>query len=329
MVKDENLGQNRKAVYWLEPKELLNAVYIHSRSFVTDFNQQVSSKVREIQIYKEHIYIQKVELLEILDKCEEITNFSPTGVGVELGSGCAAISVELARHNPKIDRIYAIEIVPEIVEYAAIPLIQMNQVEETVIPIVGNFDQIELQEKSIDFIIEFDSLHHSFDLAKTISESARILKPGGKLLAIDRSHWGSSKTRRAELENTVYSRKFLTDRGLNENISVTRAENGEHEYLLSEYLKAFQEAGFYKTDWVFLIDPKLSVIKQGLISAVPSWLRKNTKYFYVQTWPLRKLLIPIIMMRVFRLTKFGRFVNFPRDKDSNRFQAKTVIIATR
>lgn len=326
---EENLGQNRKAIYWLEPKELLNAVYVHSRSFVSDFSQQVSSKVRENQIYKEHIYIEKVELLEILDKCKEYTNFSPAGIGVELGSGCAAISVELAKIHPKIEKIYAIEIVPEIVEYAAIPLIQMNQVEERVEPIVGNFDQIKLKDKTVDFIVEFDSLHHSFDLAKTIEESARILKPGGKLLAIDRSHWSSSKTRRDELENTVYSKKFLSDRGLDENINVTRAENGEHEYLLSEYLKAFKKAGFYKTNWVFFIDPKLSVIKQGLISAVPSRLRKNTKYFYVQTWPLRKILIPIIMMRVFRLTKFGRYVNFPRGKNSNRFQAKTVIIATR
>lgn len=58
---------------------------------------------------------------------------------------------------------------------------------------VGNFDDIKLENESVDFIIEFDSLHHSFNLDKTIRESARILKPGAKLLAIDRSHWSTSR----------------------------------------------------------------------------------------------------------------------------------------
>jgi SAM-dependent methyltransferase len=172
-------------------------------------------------------------------------------------------------------------------------------------------------------------LHHSFDLDKTIRESARILKPGAKLLAIDRSHWSTSRKRRDELQNVVYSEQFLSDRGLDKNTRLTRAENGEHEYLLSEYLDAFTKAGFSKTDWILLLDPKFSVIKQSLISAVPSSLRKYTKFYYIQTWPLRKLFLPIMLMRIFKLSKVGRYINFPRDKNSKRFQVKTVIIATK
>lgn len=329
MENDENLKNKGKATYWLRPHELLDFVYVHSRSFVSDFSKQISDEARENQIYKEHIYIEKNELLEILKICNEHTEFSPSGIGVELGSGCAAISVELTRLHPKIEEIYAIEIVPEIVEYAAVPLIHMNEVEEKVKPIVGNFDEIKLKDKSIDFIIEFDSLHHSFDLDRTIRESARILKPGASLLAIDRSHRSASRKRRNELENTTYSQEFLSDRGLDRNTRLTRAENGEHEYLLSEYLDAFKKAGFSNTDWIFLIDPKFSVIKQSLISAVPSRLRKRTKYYYIQTWPLRNLIFPIIMMRIFKLSKVGRYINFPRNKNSKRFQAKTVIIATK
>lgn len=89
----------------------------------------------------------------------------------------------------------------------------LNKVEEKVIPIVGNFDVIKLEDKSIHFIVEFDSLHHSFDLNKTTLVSARILKPGARLLAINRTHWSTSRKRRNELESTVYSEKFLTERG--------------------------------------------------------------------------------------------------------------------
>ena len=329
MEIDKKLDNKGKAIYWLQPKELLNFVYVHSRSFVSDFSKQMSAKDRENQIYKEHIYIEKDELLEILNTSSKHTEFSPSGIGVELGSGCAAISVELTNLYPKVEKIYAIEIVPEIVEYAAVPLIYMNKVEEKVNPVVGNFDDIKLENESVDFIIEFDSLHHSFNLDKTIRESARILKPGAKLLAIDRSHWSTSRKRRDELENTIYSEEFLSARGLDKSTHLTRAENGEHEYLLSEYLDAFKKAGFSSTDWIFLIDPNFSVIKQSLISAVPSRIRKQTKYYYIQTWPLRKLIFPIIMMRIFKLIKVGRYINFPRNINSKRFQAKTVIIATK
>jgi SAM-dependent methyltransferase len=329
MGNNGKIEKKVKAIYWLQPKELIDFVYVHSRSFVSDFRKQKSATARESQIYKEHIYIRKDELLEILNISNNYTEFSPSGTGVELGSGCAAISVELTKLHSKIEKIYAIEIVPEIVEYAAVPLIYMNKVEEKVKPIVGNFDLIKLEDASIDFIVEFDSLHHSFDLNKTLMESARILKPGAKLLAIDRSHWSTSRKRRDELENTVYSEEFLTVRGLDKNTHLTRAENGEHEYLLSEYLDGFKKAGFSKTDWIFLLDPKFSVIKQSLISAVPSRLRKRTKFYYIQTWPLRKLLFPIIMMRIFKLSKVGRYINFPRGENSKRFQAKTVIIATK
>ena len=99
--------------------------------------------------------------------------------------------------------------------------------------------------------------------------------------------------------------------------------------MLSEYLEAFKKAGFSNADWIFLIDPKFSVIKLSLISAVPSRIRKHTKYYYIQTWPIRKLIFPIIMMRIFKLIKVGRYINFPRNKNSNRFQAKTLIYATK
>ena len=228
-----------------------------------------------------------------------------------------------------IQKIYAVEIVPEIVEFAALPLIEMHKVEEIVIPVVGNFDKLNTENSSIDFIVEFDSLHHSFNLEKTIAESSRVLKNGAQLLAIDRSHWKTSKRRRTELENQEYSAKFLLDRGMDQKKKVTRADNGEHEYLLTEYIHAFKSAGFQKVDWVMLIDPTFSILKLSLISLISSKFRKNTKYHYIQTWPFWKLLLPVLFMRLLGKKRFGHFVSLPREKNSKRFQAKTVIIATR
>ena len=318
-----------KAVYWLSPDKLHDLVYVHSRSFVSNFNLEHSSEIQEKLIYSEHIYIEKNELLEIIDIAISSTNFNFDGVGVELGSGCAAISVELAKLNPKVDKIYAVEIVPEIVEFAAVPLIKMHKVDKRILPVVGDFDSLKLSDESVDFVVEFDSLHHSFNLDRTVAESGRILKSGGQLLAIDRSHWNTSKRRRLELENQEYSKQFLLERGLSEDARITRADNGEHEYLLSEYIAAFKKAGFKEVRWVFLIDPSFSLLKLGLISAVSSRIRKNTRFHYIQTWPLRKLLLPVVLMRLFKVQKVGNFVNFPKKEGSKRFQAKTVIMATK
>jgi len=318
-----------KVVYWQGPEDLHELVYVHSRSFVTNFSLENSPEIQEKQIYSEHIYIEKSELLEIIDIAISSTGFQPQGVGVELGAGCAAISVELVKSNPEINKIYAVEIVPEIVEFAAVPLIDMHINNEKVIPVVGDFDSLKLEDESIDFIVEFDSLHHSFNLEKTIAESGRVLKSGGQLLAIDRSHWSASKRRRLELENQEYSIKFLEDRGIPVETRVTRADNGEHEYLLSEYIGAFKHAGFSEIKWVFLIDPSLSILKLALISSVSSRFRKNTRFHYVQTWPFRKLLFPVILMRLFKIQRVGSFVNFPKANGSKRFQATTVLIATK
>ena len=320
---------NNKVTYWIEPSSLVELIYVHSRSFVSNFKSNLEPSVLEKLIYNEHIYIEKNELLEIIDASCSYTNFVPKGIGLELGSGCAAISVELVKKFPNVERVYAVEIVPEIVEFAAIPLIEMHSLEEKVVPVVGNFDNLQLQDKSIDFVIEFDSLHHSFNIEETIRESGRVLKNGAQLVAIDRSHWNTSKRRRKELENQVYSHKFLSDRGMDENKKVTRADNGEHEYLLSEYIHAFKSAGFKEVDWLFLLDPSLSILKLSLISSISSRFRKHTKYHYIQTWPFWKLLLPVIALRCFRLKKFGHFVSLPRDVNSKRFQAKTVIIATK
>lgn len=320
---------NNKISYWLDPLELQKLVYVHSRSFVSNFKSNLEPALLEKLIYDEHIYIEKNELLEIIDASCKYTNFVPEGTGLELGAGCAAISVELVKRYPEVKKIYAVEIVPEIVEFAALSLIEMHELESTIIPVVGNFDEMKVSDDSIDFIVEFDSFHHSFNLIKTIAESGRVLKDGAQLIAIDRAHWNTSKRRRTELENQEYSHKFLRDRGMDENKRVTRADNGEHEYLLAEYIHAFKSAGFQKIDWIMLIDPNFSYLKLSLISLISSKLRKNTKFHYIQTWPFWKLLLPVLVLRFFGLKKFGHFVSLPRELNSKRFQAKTVIIATK
>jgi ubiquinone/menaquinone biosynthesis C-methylase UbiE len=310
---------------WVKPEEVNHLDYVNSRNILS---KNLSDEDIESSIYNDHVYIEKRELTEILDAVKNL-NFTPTGIGLELGSGCSAISVELAKNNKNIEKIYAVELVPNIIQNAAVKLIEINKVSDKVIPVLGNFDDIKLKDQTVDFVVEWDSLHHSFNLERTIQESSRVLKQGGQLFAIDRSHWKISRKRKAELENQIYSKEFLLNIGLDINKVFTRAENGEHEYLLSEYLNALRKAGFSKVEYFICLDPGFSILKLALISSVPSKIRSGTRFHYIQTWPLRKIIIPVILMNIFKLKRVGKFISLPRKPGSKRFQLKTFIFATK
>ena len=312
-------------LFWVKPEEVNHLDYVNSRNYPS---KNSSDEDIESSIYSDHVYIEKKELTEILGAVKDL-NFAPKGIGLELGSGCSAISVELVKNNKNIEKIYAVELVPNIIQNAAVKLIEINTVADKVIPVLGNFDDIKLDDQTVDFVIEYDSLHHSFNLERTIQESSRILKQGGQLFAIDRSHWKISRKRKAELENQIYSKEFLLDKGLDINKVFTRAENGEHEYLLSDYLNALSKAGFSKVEYFICLDPGFSILKLALISSVPSKIRSRTKFHYIQTWPLRKILIPVVLMNIFKLKRVGKFISLPRKPGSKRFQLKTFIFATK
>jgi SAM-dependent methyltransferase len=85
----------------------------------------------------------------------------------------------------------------------------------------GDLTRLPLRDCSVDVALLSQSLHHASDPAKAIAESARVLRPGGRLLILDlRAHdqgWVRSRFgdrhlgfSRAELE-TLLRRAGLTD----------------------------------------------------------------------------------------------------------------------
>ena len=154
--------------YWIDKEGLSNLVFIHSRSFLREYESAGKTRQEvETEIYKEHILISKAEFTEMVEAVLKHTDFSPKGVGLELGAGCGALSIELAERFDEVEKVYAVEIVPEITEIAMLKLIEISNAVK-VVPVLGSFDDLKLNDNQIDWIIEFDSLHHSFDLEKTL-----------------------------------------------------------------------------------------------------------------------------------------------------------------
>lgn len=171
------------------------------------------------------------------------------GVGLELGCGSALFSISVIEQDQdsKIDSIIAIEAAKEYVETiinrAVNKYLENNR--EKIIPALGTFEQLNLDDSSLDFILQFEALHHAQDPQIPPIEAFRILKPGGYFISIDRS-WpdGTSKNVREELLNHVYETSWLANKGFPTDKPFSRRDNGEHEYTDSEWISFFESAGF-------------------------------------------------------------------------------------
>lgn len=113
------------------------------------------------------------------------------------------------------------------------------------VSVVGDFDQLELEDNSVDFAVAWDSMHHSINPVKTFEECKRILKPNGLFIIVDRAH--NNSTPDSEIKrmlDIVYDEAFLIKNHRSKDLILTRRENGEHEYRFQEWNTFFKKSGF-------------------------------------------------------------------------------------
>jgi len=168
------------------------------------------------------------------------------GIGIDLGGGVGCISSTLAKKD-QVEKIYCVELVEEAVKLCQ-PIVKdtiLGSKANKVQSVVGDFDQLELPDNSIDFAVSWDSMHHSQDPVKTFEECKRVLKPNGVFIIVDRAH--NNSTDNSEIErmlNIEYDEEFLIKNHRPTDLVLTRRENGEHEYRYFEWYDFFKKSGF-------------------------------------------------------------------------------------
>ena len=176
------------------------------------------------------------------------------GVGIDLGGGVGGISSTLARRD-SVDKIYCVELVEDAVKLCHKIVKQeiLKNEEHKVVSVVGDYDNLELEDNSIDFAVSWDSMHHSIDPVKTFKECKRVLKKNGAFIIVDRAHNNSIPDSEIErMLNITYDEKFLTKYYRPKDTILTRRQNGEHEYRFFEWKKFFEESGFDLMDSVII-----------------------------------------------------------------------------
>ena len=204
-------------------------------------------------IIDEYVYINSENVestFNIIPKSSELIH----GTGIDLGGGIGCISSTLAKRNA-VDKIYCVELVEDAVKLChTIVKQEILKVEKhKVISVIGDFDNLELENDSIDFAVSWDSMHHSIDPIRTFKECKRVLKKNGVFIIVDRAH--NNSTPDSEIErmlNITYDQEFLAKNYRPKDTILTRRQNGEHEYRFFEWKKFFKESGFDLIDSVVI-----------------------------------------------------------------------------
>ena len=228
--------------YWKNNSEFHDAEYkLNSR-----LAEVVSGKNDINKLSEAYTHINSESIYKFLNNIPNIKNVFK-GDGIDLGGGPGIVSATLVNNYSDIESLILLEYVSEVLELCY-PITHKYLLKDNGIkisPICGSFDQILLEDKSIDFAIFWGSLHHSLDPIKTLKEVNRVLKSSGHLVIVDRAHDNSTPQKEIDrMMNIVYSQEFIRNNFLPEGTILTRKDNGEHEYRFNELEDFFKESNF-------------------------------------------------------------------------------------
>jgi len=267
----------RECVKWPLPEALILSPEVAYRN---RFAEALSFKTPE-EIVGSYVYLSATSMRRLVDLALRNLQVRPlAGYGIELGAGCGLLSSVVAS-SPQVRGVFALEVCEKMAAFV-IPKIAasiLGEESSKVVPVVGSFDDVRLADNSLDFAIEIDSLHHSANLERTLKECTRLLKPGGTLLCFDRCHANSvTDDQVEEMLNRVYPKDFLIANHYPADVVLTRRQNGEHEYRMFEWERAFNAVGLrlVKTAHFGKAVSARTALK-GLLSYLPRPLRHRLR----------------------------------------------------
>jgi malonyl-CoA O-methyltransferase len=106
-------------------------------------------------------------------------------LSLDAGCGKGRFARALQEQNPSAS-IVALDLAMAMLAHATPPLA----------PCCATLTQYPFRDNSFDFVYATESLEHAVDIETAVGELTRVLKPGGKLVIIDKNveHWGRFKT---------------------------------------------------------------------------------------------------------------------------------------
>ena len=200
---------------------------------------------------------------------ELLETFEPGSV-LDVGAGRGISSYAFARDGWKVTALEPDS--SDVVGAGAIRKLIHDGIDITIEE--EHCEQLPFARNSFDLVYGRAVLHHAADLELFCKEVSRVLKPGGIFLF----------TREHVLSKLSDLERFLKGHALN------FLYQGEHAYLLSEYLRAFREGGLRNKNVIPAYSSDINLFpscQQELFATI----RKSIR-FPIPNWVIKYILIP-------------------------------------
>lgn len=236
--------------YWITPEELRDiaasgmagkADYILQHCF--DQNGEVS--LRRLEDSEREVVKRYQDMKGYLEKALLFIGAPLSGRVVDLGAGTGTLTSIISRFKA-VRQVCSVEISEAYVN-RIMPLVfqatkaDISKIERS----IGDFDQLKLDDNSVDFIVEYGSFHHSSDIEKTLKEAARILKKDGWFIGIERARPNHLTNKDIDrLLAIEFAAPLKRMYGIAEDRTVTRRDWGEHELRYCDWNHLFSKQGF-------------------------------------------------------------------------------------
>ena len=149
-----------------------------------------------------------------LNRFVQRSGFSFSGDIMEIGAGSCWLSSIVSR-SPQVKTIHAVEFSRRRLEtWSPVCMKIFGADASKIIRVRGDFNNLQVGGNSMDAVIADAVLHHATDLPFLLKELARVLKPGGSLIAFreaTKAHFRSVPQyfRNIEYENIYKKSEYL------------------------------------------------------------------------------------------------------------------------
>ncbi|MBT6229879.1 MAG: class I SAM-dependent methyltransferase [Candidatus Scalindua sp.] len=219
---------------------------LNSAVELTDANARNRYLKEYLEIDSEDIK-EKVEMrMKVFIKAITIMKEEYHGTILEMGCGQGVLSGCFSRMQ-KVDKVLALDYSKVCVE-ELIPIVfsRLGADENKITRILGSFNDMQLEDNSIDFIVSNGTLHHSEDLLRTAQECYRVLKPGGWCIHSDTIKSHANSVQAKEQLKTPLSREKLAFRYGSSYVEkvITSEMLSSHQLFLCDIEHYFTKANF-------------------------------------------------------------------------------------
>ena len=168
------------------------------------------------------------DFVDNLSALSEVAGFGEGSRLLDIGAGNCWASWRLAARGASVVAVDVSRVKYEGLESGAVQIAGHGQYFDRVL---GEMENLPFDDESVDGCLFYATLHHSHDLRLAFAESARVLRPGGVVLAI---HEGVS--------GMLRNNRLLGIRSVHE-VDWQKYNWNEQVFPLHTYIRAAKEAG--------------------------------------------------------------------------------------